>query len=74
MMAARAEAPKTDIPDDDDELRIEPAAKFLGVSTDFLYDRAQDGTVKAFKLAGKWRFLKSDLRAYKAQLRAQRRG
>lgn len=46
---------------------VREAAHFLGVSADWVYDRAQDGTIPAFKMAKKWCFHPADVRAWFAR-------
>jgi excisionase family DNA binding protein len=64
MMAAQVRQE----PERAEDWGVAEAAAFLGVSKDWVYNKAQDGTLPgAFKIAKRWRFRPAELRAWYAK-------
>jgi excisionase family DNA binding protein len=56
------------------DLGVAEAAKYLGVSTDYLYRRSASGEIPNYKIAKKLRFRVSDLDTFRESLRRSREG
>lgn len=53
---------------------IRQASEYLGISPDTLYKYASEGTIPAFKLGNRWRFLRSALWTWMERKGAQNTG
>lgn len=58
-----------------DEWGVKQVAKYFRMSEAWVYDRAQDGTLPAYKYDGsnRWRFEPSAIRAWRASQKRRRR-
>lgn len=69
MMAAqrRTKSAKAPVVERAEQWGVKEAAYFLGMSEDWVYSRAAEGKIPAFKLGKRWRFHPTALKSWHAQ-------